>query len=103
MRFPKSKQASQRYLGFVSYYRNYIPRLVEKLNPFYKIRKAEVPINIASDLKEIFDSINKALSDACELALNQPTPGKQLVLMTDASFRSAGCALKIEENPDQKI
>ena len=50
-----------------------------------------------------FDSVNKALSDACELALKQPIPGKQLVLMTDASLRSAGYALMIEDNPYQKI
>ena len=56
-------------------------------------------------MKEVFDSVNKdkALSDACELALKQPIPGKQLVLMTNASFRSAGNALMIEDNPDQKI
>ena len=76
--------------------------MVEKLNPFYKLLKAEVPINITSELKETFDSVNKALSDACQLALKQPIPGKQLVLMTDASFRSAGYALMIEDNPDQK-
>ena len=35
--------------------------------------------------------------------MKQPIPGKQLVLMTDASFRSAGYALMIEDNPDQKI
>ena len=29
--------------------------------------------------------------------------GEQLILMTDASFRSAGYALMIEDNPDQKI
>ena len=103
LRFPKSKKALQRYLGFVNYYRNYIPRMVEKLNPFYKILKAEVPINITSELNETFDSVNKALSDACQLAVKQPIPGKQLVLMTDASFRSAGYALMIEDNPDQKI
>ena len=102
LRFPKSKKALQRYLGFVNYYRNYIPRMAEKLNPFYKLLKTEVPINITSELKETFDSVNKALSDACELALKQPIPGKQLVLMTDASFRSAGYALRIEDNPDQK-
>ena len=62
-----------------------------------------MPINITSELKETFDSVNTALSDACELALKQPIPGKQLVLMTDASFRSAGYALMIEDNPDQKI
>ena len=77
--------------------------MAEKLNPFYKLLKTEVPLNITSELKETFDSVNKALSDACELALKQPIPGKQLVLMTDASFRSAGSALMIEDNPDQKI
>ena len=103
VRFPKSKKALQRYLGFVIFYRIYISRMAEKLNPFYKFLKAEVPINITSELKETFDSVNKALSDACQLALKQPIPGKQLVLMTDASFRSAGYALMIEDNPDQKI
>ena len=102
LRFPKSKKALQCYLGFVNYYRNYIPRLAEKLNPFYKLLKTEVPIIVTSELKETFDSVNKALSDVCELALKQPIPGKQLVLMTDASFRSAGYALMIEDNPDQK-
>ena len=102
-RFPKSKEAIQRYLGFVNYYRKYIPRTVEKLNPFNKVLKTEVPINIMSELKEAFDSVNEALSDACELALKQPFPGKQFVLMTDTSFRSVGYTLVIEDNPDQKI
>ena len=101
--FPKSKKALQRYLGFVNYYKNYIPRVAEKLNPFHKLLKTEVPINITSELKETFDSVNKALSDACGLALKQPIPGRQLVLATDASFRSAGYALMIEDNPYQKI
>ena len=103
LRFPKSKKALQRHLGFVNYYRNYIPRMAEKLNPFYKLLKTEVPINITSELKEVFDVVKKALSDACQLALKQRIPGKQLVLMTDASFRSAGYALMIENIPDQKI
>ena len=77
--------------------------MAEKLNPFYNFLKAEVPINITSKLKETFNYVNKALSDACQLALKQPFAGKQLVLMTDASFRSAGYALMIEDNPDQKI
>ena len=101
MRFLKSKKALQRYLDFVNYYKIYIPRLAEKLNPFYKLLKTEAPINITSELKEIFDSVNKALSDTCELALKQPIPGKQFVLTTDASFRSASYAPMIEDNPNQ--
>ena len=77
--------------------------MAEKLNPFYKLLKTEVPINITTELKETSDSVNKALSDACELALKQPIPGKQLVLRTDASFRSAGYALMIEDISNQKI
>ena len=74
--------------------------MAEKLNPFHKLLKAEVPINITSELKKTFDSVNKALSDAYELSLKQLIPEKQLVLMTDASCRSAGYALMIEDNPD---
>ena len=77
--------------------------MAEKLNPFYKLLKAEVPINITSELKKAFDSVNKVLSGACQLALKQPFLGKQLVLMTDARFRSAGNALMIEDNPDKKM
>ena len=102
-RFPKSKKALQRYLGFVNYYRNYTPRMAEKLNPFYKLLETEVPIIITSELKKTFDSVKKSLNDACQKALKQPITGKQLVLMTDASFKSAGYALIIEHNPDQKI
>ena len=76
--------------------------MAEQFNPFKNFLKAEVPINITSELNENFDSQNKALSDACELALKQPIPGKQLVLMTDANLRSAGYNLMIEDNPDEK-
>ena len=87
----------------MNYYRNHIRRIAEKLTLFCKLLETEVPIIITSELKETFDSVNHALSDACQLALKLPIPGQQLVLVTDASFRSAGYALKIQDNPDQKI
>ena len=34
LRFPKLEKALQRYLGFMNFYRNYIPRMAGKLNPF---------------------------------------------------------------------
>ena len=95
LRFPKSKKPLQRYLGCVNYYRIYNRRMAEKLNPFYKLLKTEVPINITSKLEETFHSVNKTCSNTCQLALKQPIPGKQVVLMTDASFGGAGYALMI--------
>ena len=35
--FSKFKKALQRYMGFLNYYRNYIPKLSEKLTPFFKL------------------------------------------------------------------
>ena len=49
-----------------------------------------------------FKEINEALDRCCQLALRQPLPGKQLVLMTDASFQAAGYAVLIEDDPNQK-
>ena len=45
-RLPKSEKSLQRYLGFVNYYKNYTSRMAEKPNPFYKLLKTEVPIDI---------------------------------------------------------
>ena len=75
--------------------------MAEKLNPYHKLLGTEVPINITSELKETFDSVNKALGDACELAFIQQIPGNQLLLKIELSL-SAGCALMIENNPDRR-
>ena len=48
--------------------------MAAKLNPFYILLKTEAPFNITSEIKEKIDSVNKALNDACELALKQPIP-----------------------------
>ena len=65
--------------------------------------KSELSSNITSELKQTCASVNKAFSNACQLALRQHNSGKKLVLMTDASLRTAGYALTIENNRDQKI
>ena len=49
-----------------------------------------------------FREINEPLDRCCQLALRQPLPSKQLVLMTDASFQAAGYAVLIEDDPNQK-
>ena len=43
--------------------------MVEKLNFSYKVLKARTPIIVKSELKEIFDSVNKAFSDVCEVSI----------------------------------
>ena len=104
-KFPRSKKALQRYNGFLNYYRNYIPRLTERLTPFFQLLKttdAKTKIPITPDITEEFREINETLDRCCQLALRQPLPGKQLVVMIDASFQAAGYAVLIEDDPNQK-
>ena len=73
---PQIQKRSQLFPGFVNYYRTYFARMAEKFSSSYKKLKAEVPINITSALKVTFVSVNKAPSDACEMALKQPNSRK---------------------------
>ena len=98
VRFSKSKKQVLKYICVVNYYRNYIPHLSEKLIRMYELLKAVAKITISEVLVENFKQVNASLAEACELALRQPVPGKQNVLMTDASFRASGYALIREEN-----
>ena len=102
-KFPKSKKALQRYLGFLNYYRNYIPRLSEKLVPFFQLLKKDEKVLVTTELIEKFNEINRDLDRCTQLALRQPLPNRQLVLMTDASFTTAGYAILTEDDPNQKF
>ena len=60
-KFRKSKKALQRYLGFLNYYGNYIPRLSEKRSPVSKLLTKDEKVLVTPDLLEKFTEINKAL------------------------------------------
>ena len=102
-KFPKSKKALQRYLGFLNDYRNYIPRLSEKLVQFFQLLKKDAKVLVTTELVEQFNEINRHLDKCSQLALKQPLPNKQLVLMTDASFTATGYAILTEDDPNQKF
>ena len=103
VKFPKSKKALQRYIGFLNYYRNYIPRLSERLTPFFKLLKTDEKIVLSPELLDNFKELNQALQRCTDLSLKQPKANKQYVLMTDASFAAAGYAIMIEDDPQQKL
>ena len=102
-RFPKSKKALQRCIGFLIYYRNYIPRFSERLSPFFKRLKETSKFYVPTNLVEVFTNLNKLLEKSCQLALKQPLKNKQLIVISDASFTAAGFALMIEDDPNQKL
>ena len=100
--FPESKKALQRYLGILNYYRIYIPRLSEKLVPFFQLLKKDRKVLVPAELVKQFKEINRDLDSCSQLALKQPLPNQHLVLMTDASFTAFGYAILTEDDRNQK-
>ena len=103
LKVPRTKKGLQSYIGFVNYYRNYIPPLSEKIAPFHELIKCDKPAKIDQELISNFEAIKRSLDNACGLWFKQPLPTRQYVLMTDANFKNAGYALMTEEDPEQKI
>ena len=101
--FPLFKKTLQSDIGFLSFNRNYIPRLAEQLNPFYQLFKAtenQDNINITPELMNELSESNDVLEKCCHLALREPLPDKPLFLMADATFQAASYAVLTEDDPD---
>ena len=97
-KFRMSKKALYRCLGFLIYYRNYLPRLSERLASFYEIHKSDEKVLVSKKLVQHFEETNKPLNKYRDLAMQQPLPNKQIALMTDASFAAAGYAVLKEDD-----
>ena len=67
LNFPRTKKGLQRYIGFVNYYRNYLPRLSGKIALFHELIKSDKPAKIDQELLTNFEAINKSLDNACGL------------------------------------
>ena len=79
--------------------------MAERFTPFFQLLKttdAKAKIPITPNIMKEFREKNEAVDRCCQLALRQPLPGKQLALMTDASFQAAGYAVIIGDDPNQK-
>ena len=97
IKLPTSIKSLQRYIAFVQFYRQYIPRLAEKLTPLYKLLQKDVKYQLTQQHKDIIFEINETLAKAAKLSLRLPLPDKQLVIICDASEHAAGYVLLIED------
>ncbi len=93
LRLPTIVKQTQRFIGFINFYKDFIPKLPDKLLPFYKLLKNDTAFLITSDNEEAFFSLIEDLKRACNTSLRLPLPDKQFVIITDASEHAAGYAL----------
>ena len=97
---PNSVKSLQRYLGFVNFYRSYIPRLADKTCCLQELIKKDVPFKLSQQHKDAIFEINESLLKATKVSLKLPLPDEHLVIMCDASDHAAGYVLLIEDYAD---
>ena len=91
-----SVKSLQRYIGFVQFYRQYIPHLAGKLTPLYKLLQKDIKFQLTQQRKGLIFEINENLAKTAKFSLRLPLLDKQLVIMSNASEHAAGYVLLIE-------
>ena len=97
MKMPRTTGHIQKMVGFMNYYKSYIPRLAEKLLPFYRLLQKGQKMKMTPIHKKMFQILKQDLKTAMLRSLRLPLADKQFVLMADASDFAAGFALMIED------
>ena len=97
LKVPKTPKQIRRFIGFFQYFRAFIPKLGEKLLPFYKLLRQENETVLTDEHHKQIETLRKDLEQACTLSLRLPKANAQYVILTDASFYAAGYVLMIED------
>ena len=86
----------KRLIGFVQFFRNFIPNRRTKLIPFYKFLEKEANFEVDETHVEALRVLKLDLLDASKSTLRLAKPGLQYVLLCDASYGGAGFVLMVE-------
>ena len=94
---PNTVKQVKRLIGFVQFFRNFIPNHGQKLYSFCKLLRKENVLTITNGHQESFNTLKADLTRALDLTLRLAKPGFGYVILCDASFHGTGFVLFIEE------
>ena len=97
IKMPKNVKQTKRLIGFFQYFRHYMPKLADKLLPFYQLTKNDTPFEITNEHHTCLKDLTKMLENSCKITLRLPKPDLQYVILADASYYSAGYVLMVED------
>ena len=103
VRFPKIQKTGPTIHRIRKLLQNPHTQIIRKNPEVFLALKDRQKITITEDLLDDYKAINTALTETCGLVLKQPIKGRQYVIMADASIRTTGYALMIEEKDDKKL
>ena len=103
LKMPATTKQVKRLVGFMQFWRDFIPNLGEKLLPFYKLLRKHMHPTLTDAHDKHLEILKSDFLKATELTLRLAKPGLQYVLLCDASYHGAGFVLMIEDHvKDQK-
>lgn len=92
---PDSVRKLRRFLGFVNYYRRFIPKCASLMQPLTDLLRGNPRSFVMSpNATSAFHEIKSALSNAVSLAHLNSDPRTPLILITDASQDAVGAVLQ---------
>ena len=102
IKMPRTVKQVKTLIGFVQFFRNYMPSLSEKLIPFCKLLKKQIDFETTEDHLKNLETLIADLIQATTLTLRLPKPGLQYVILRDASYHGTGFVLMVEDYVNEK-
>ena len=97
LKMPKTLKQIRRLIGFVQFFKSYIPNLTNQLRPFYSLLRNDNAIIITHEHEKALEEITFSLKKACERTLRIAQKDLQYIILADASHYAAGYVLLIED------
>ena len=102
MKLPATVRQVKRLVGFVLFFRTFMPNVAQNLMPWYKLQGKDVEFAIKDEHLTSFKKLKEDLLQAKQTTLRLATPGQQYLFLCDASYYSNGFVLMIEDYLYQK-
>ena len=97
IKIPQTVKQIKRLIEFEQFFRKYKPSLGEKLIPFYRLLRKDIPFQTDDEHHKKLEVLKHDLTEATDITLRLPKPGLQYVILYDASYHGTGFMLMVED------
>ena len=97
IKMPQTVKQIKRPIGFVQFFRNYMPSLGEELISFYRLLREDIAFQTNEEHQKSLEVLKHDLIQATDITLRLPKPRLQYVILCDASYHGTGFVLMVED------
>ena len=98
---PTNVRQVQQFLGLHNYYRRFIHKFSDIVQPIVQLTRKDVPFNWTATCQRSFEALKTAVCIAPVLSL--PKPQGQCILDTDASAFAVGAVLSQIQDGEEQV